>query len=1053
MALTIDNLEIQIQSDAQKATGGIDSLKQALEKLNSIVGGQSGLTSNLTAVADKLKGIGSSGKNISSLAKGIETLSKVTSSLDSTRLAQFSEQMKGIADGLAQLNSIEKGNLGSVLNQLKKIPDVVKALDPTTIGLFSDAAKRLTEILAPLASQMEKVGRGFAAMPSNMKKAAKGASQVVGTNSKLVASYNGLFATLSKAAARFWTLYYSMRRIVDVFAEAFNTSNEYIESLNLFKVSMGDASEAAMNYAETVSEAMGIDVAQWITNQGTFMRMSTGFGIASDQAEIMSQNLTQLAYDMASFYNTDVETAMQKLQSGMSGQIKGLKAWGYNLSVAALQETALSLGIEQSVRTMTEAQKAQLRYITLIQKSNGVMGDMAKTINTPANSMRILEAQITRLQRAFGNIVSVLITKYIPYIMAFVEIVEEMANALAEAWGFEIPELPENNLEMGADVIEGIGDEADDTADSLNELKKQLMGFDELNILKSGSNNKDTSYDLGFDMPNYDFMSGLEKIDLEPYKKQLREVLELATNIGIVLAAWYIGTSVFSGLRTLNTLLGGTLATATMLKTTLGIGLTVGGLALEGKGIIDTLKEELDGQNFAEIIGGGLLSVGGAALLGSQIANWIATAFSGSAIDLALTQAGINLGVGTVGAAGAALASAVVGIIAGIPMYLVGIYDAIVNGFDWMNSLLIPLGSTMAAAGIGAIIGACGGPIGAGIGALIGLAVGFVTNGILGIIELLKGEADTLTKVLSLMFASSASTLVPIIGPFLALAAWVEIGITLIKEFSDEIAALWQKFTETPFGSWIDENIVQPFSGAFSWIGELFESFGQTASDIFYNVGVIADGCWQILEKGASLAWEGIKEAFAPLAEFFGNIFSEAWAKVVAVFSPLGPIFEEIKDGILSAFKLIVNGLIKGLNQVISIPFEGINNALTNLKNKEIFGMKPFEGLKTINVPEIPLLASGGFPSMGQMFIARESGPELVGRIGNKNAVANNDQIITGIASAVYNAMMAAREDSGNGEGGTARIVVQIGDQAVGEASVRYINGKIVQTGVSPIFA
>ena len=90
---------------------------------------------------------------------------------------------------------------------------------------------------------------------------------------------------------------------------------------------------------------------------------------------------------------------------------------------------------------------------------------------------------------------------------------------------------------------------------------------------------------------------------------------------------------------------------------------------------------------------------------------------------------------------------------------------------------------------------------------------------------------------------------------------------------------------------------------------------------------------------------------------------------------------------------------------------------------------------------------------MGQMFIARERGPELVGRIGNKNAVVNNDQIITGIASAVYSAMMAAHEDGNNGEGGSTRIVVQIGDQAVGEASVRYINGRIVQTGESPIYS
>ena len=99
----------------------------------------------------------------------------------------------------------------------------------------------------------------------------------------------------------------------------------------------------------------------------------------------------------------------------------------------------------------------------------------------------------------------------------------------------------------------------------------------------------------------------------------------------------------------------------------------------------------------------------------------------------------------------------------------------------------------------------------------------------------------------------------------------------------------------------------------------------------------------------------------------------------------------------------------------------------------------------------LPRLADGGFVPTGQMFIAREKGPELVGRIGNKTAVANNQQIIAGIASAVYDAMIAAQEESRSG--GSSRIVVQIGERTVGEAAVQYINGQIVQTGASPIYS
>ena len=1146
MALTIDNLQIEIEANSKKASSGLDDLQKSLKSLKDAVGGSSGMVSELKGIADAMRSLSEIGRvrvspnfkqlekikdlatafdgidvssislnmldlseglnalsavgkvrlstnfkqfekikdlaasfegvdvatmstNMQELAKGLSALSgvsKLNVNMGSTAqgikdlvsavgglglvdLIKFNAQMKGVASGLSQLSGVGSIRIGSTISQLAKLPEVTKTLDPATIEEFGKAIKRLTEVLDPLVAQMDTVYKGFSALPASVQRSVNAINQTESANKRAALSFKELTQELYYAVRKFMTFMYAAERVARVFANWFNESNDYVENLNLFNVAMGDASDEALEFAQKMEDLMGIDMSEWIENQGAFMRMATGFGIASDKAETMSRNLTQLAYDMSSIFNVDVEVAMQKLQSGMSGQIKGLKTWGYNLSVAALQETALSLGIEQSVRTMSEAQKAQLRYITLIQKSQGVMGDMAKTINTPANAMRILQAQITRLNRALGNIVSVLITKYIPYIRAFVEIVEEMATALAEAWGFEIPEMPETNLEMGADIIEGIGDESEDTEDSLKELKKQLMGFDELNILDSG--NDDTSYDFDLDLPDYDFMYGLEAIDLEPYKEQLKNIFKLATDIGIVLASLYIGKSVFSGLNTLNTLLGTTLATASAIKLSLGVGLSVAGFSLEIKGIIDTIKEQLDGKNLAEIIGGSLMGTGGVAVVGSAIADWVATVFASSAVDLAITQAGINLGVGTVGAAGAALGAAVAGIIAGIPAYIVGIYDAITKELTWLNSALTAFGATLAGVGIGTIIGACGGPIGAGVGALIGLVVGITTDGVLAIIDIIKNGANTVNTIVALVSASVMASTVPVIGPIISIASSIGIAIALISEFSDEISALWQKFAETPFGSWIAKNLVQPLSGVFSWVSELLESFGQTASDIFYNVGVIANGCWQILKQGASLAWQGIKETFAPLAEFFGNIFSKAWEKVVAVFSPLGPIFEKIKEGILSAFKTVVNGLINGLNKVIAIPFKGINDALSMLQKADILGLKPFAGLKTISIPEIPLLASGGFPDAGSLFIANEAGPELVGRIGNKTAVANNDQIVAGIASAVYEAMMAAQADGRGGNGGTARIVVQIGERAVGEASVEYINGQIRQTGTNPI--
>ena len=143
-------------------------------------------------------------------------------------------------------------------------------------------------------------------------------------------------------------------------------------------------------------------------------------------------------------------------------------------------------------------------------------------------------------------------------------------------------------------------------------------------------------------------------------------------------------------------------------------------------------------------------------------------------------------------------------------------------------------------------------------------------------------------------------------------------------------------------------------------------------------------------------------------------------------------------------------GIFNRIKIALSSVWDSIKSWWSGLSLPEI--KLPSFGLSFNNGLKIAGYAIGGFPSVGEMFIARERGPEMVGRIGNKNAVTNNNQIINGIASGVYRAMMMANSDMvSNDSGKTAKIIVQIGDRAVGEAAVEYINGEIRQTGVSPI--
>ena len=129
---------------------------------------------------------------------------------------------------------------------------------------------------------------------------------------------------------------------------------------------------------------------------------------------------------------------------------------------------------------------------------------------------------------------------------------------------------------------------------------------------------------------------------------------------------------------------------------------------------------------------------------------------------------------------------------------------------------------------------------------------------------------------------------------------------------------------------------------------------------IIKPVATFFGNMWDNFKNGASKAWNGIKSVFSTVASFFKNIFTNAWNGVKAVFSTGGKIFNGIKEGIVSAFKNIVNGIIKGINKVVAIPFKELNKVLDKIRNVSILGKKPFKGMiGTISVPKIPTLNVG----------------------------------------------------------------------------------------------
>ena len=166
-------------------------------------------------------------------------------------------------------------------------------------------------------------------------------------------------------------------------------------------------------------------------------------------------------------------------------------------------------------------------------------------------------------------------------------------------------------------------------------------------------------------------------------------------------------------------------------------------------------------------------------------------------------------------------------------------------------------------------------------------------------------------------------------------------------------------------------------------IGAIFESlasFGLDLGKIFYNAW---EGIKAIFSPGKigewfGQVWAGIQNAFSQVGEWFSSIFSKAWEDIKNVFAPVGQTFQNIGDSILNGLKSAINGIIWGINQVIKVPFDGLNSALMGIKSVEIMGWKPFDWIGEIYVPQIPELARGGVLKRGQIALLEGQGDEAV---------------------------------------------------------------------------
>ena len=1087
----IQGLEFQIVNDSTQAVAGLQNLINTLNRLKTTTnGGATGLSKTAQGIrelSNSLKGLnsGDASQKITRLVNALTALSrvgnvKISSSIANqltainTALAGLKwtdgDKLTSLANGLRPLSELGKANMTTFINQLSKLPKVIEDLKTADIDKFTQQMKDLAAAMKPFADEMQKVSNGFSAFPSKIQKLITSTEKYNASVSKATSTTgkftSGLKALNVAAAAVVF------RKISNFIAQAVTESNKYQEDLNLFTVALGQYAAEAQNYAEKVSEVLGIDPAQWLRNQGVFNTLLTGFGDTAERAQLMSRNLTQLGYDLSSFFNISIEDAMQKLQSGISGELEPLRRLGYDLSQARLEQTALNLGIKESVANMTQAEKAELRYYAVMTQVTTAQGDMARTLQAPANQLRILQAQITQASRAIGNIFIPALNAILPYAIAVVKAIREIANAIANLFGFTLTDVDYSGVGKLASGTGAVADNLGSAAGSAKELKKYIAGFDELNVLPSNSNAGSGGGAGGaggggfdFDLPTYDFLGDAVETRVDEIKDKLKPLLVIALAIGAAFAGWKIGKSVTAAIATLKAGFAAFASSGAGQAILSKLASCVAGVALQfnaaGGGVkgflsvlgmvakvaapavailvvvIATLKVLIERWNdiksavantFGKLKVGERLQALNDKLnqLGEKL-GWVDGFWNGlkSTIGSLMNFIG-EVVITVVGSSLIGLFNGLVGVLDGVVTAMTGVVEIFTGFAQFLKGVftgdldLVKKSFATFGSGISKIFS----------GVIDGLVKGF-TGWVSGVIEGVTNLGGTLLGTLIPNIVNGVATF------FSNLCADIAQFFT---NAWNSICALW-----STVGNWFNTKVITPVDTFFSTLGtKIAASFTTSWTKVKTEWGVVTD--WfknKIITP--------VQTAFESMCSSVGGFFVSLWDRIAGVFAGVGGWFQSnVVDAINSAFRALVNGAISLLERMLNGIIRPLNNFIGKVNSVlSIVG----GGISTISYVSIPRLANGGFVDEGQLFIAREAGAEMVGRIGRKTAVANNDQIVESVSQGVYEAVQRASGETNSSNSRPITVIVQMNGKELFRQMVDENNAAIRATGFSPLLA
>lgn len=806
----------------------------------------------------------------------------------------------------------------------------------------------------------------------------------------------------------------SLKKGIDVMIKATRKQAEYVESANLLQVAYDNDTKSADKLIRSMNQLIGLDPSGLTKQLGTYRQFSAAMGIAGDKANLLSENLLKLQTDVSSLYNIDFDKAGKKLQSAIAGQTRPVRELGADITEASLQQELYNRGINASVKEMNRASKSVLIYLTLERQLSNANGDASKTVNSLANQMRIFKEQVEMAGRQIGAVFIPILRAILPYANAILMVFNELMNMLLALLGVDVGDMAkefgigtQSVLDM-ADEVDGLGTSIGGATKKAKELKMSLRGFDKLNNITTPTDPSASGGGVGGGIGGS--LSGVDSrlLDaLKEYDLHLDSISNKAAQIRDSIMEWLGFGKTITGewefqKVTLGTILGilagggGIVWGATKIWDLMGTIADKGLLPMLKK--LPIIKDHLENMGTLRIWG----TVTGIAVTAVGLIKTIQ-----DAIDLISNPSwanfndllnSISLGVGGIGLAWVSMN----------PTSIPGWIMTIVGGLGYLITSLIDTRTEA---------------------------------------EKLKDAQDQLNKsqqdyinaqkenLNAYNNAIRAEENLTKAGKKLKLSKDEAIkqgeiyfeqlrnGDITLRDLHDDERALYEAYVD-----YVDSNNKLTKSNE-----KVSESYKQELRDGLEVLKLTAqqstsvDDASKNYSKYATAVQDAYNKSAIDTKEYYsrmGQIYNALDEENKKLFLESLPSYmrQPVKE--MASLETATKGLGGSLNGLVKSPFkvtvetstankniENLLNKFNSFKNNLLKPLKISLSGSVVN-GGITTRATGGFVNTGELYVANENGvSEMIGKIGNQPAVANNDQIIDGIAIGVSRAIQNTKSN------------------------------------------